>query len=118
MPLRLIRAVTVLTRLQGKFPTHHVPTRHPDVPRPAETRQQPRRSTSSRKADRSEDETSHECGDPAAENALPQLARRSQRDASRLRIVYWSLARHSPAKASPCTSPVAVVKLTDEPQFR
>jgi hypothetical protein len=40
------------------------------------------------------------------------------RDASRLRIVYWSLSRHSPSKASPCISLVAVVKLTDEPQFR
>jgi hypothetical protein len=47
---------------------------------------------------------------------FPQLARCSQRDASRLRIVYWSLSGHSPSKASPRISPVAVVKLTNEPQ--
>ena len=42
----------------------------------------------------------------------------TQRDAFRLRIAYWSLSGHSPSKASHRISPVAVVKLTDEPQFR
>ena len=55
---------------------------------------------------------------PAAENALPQLARRSQRDASPVRIVYWPVSGHGLSKASPSISPVAVVKLTNEPQSR
>jgi hypothetical protein len=38
------------------------------------------------------------------------------RDASRRRIAYWSLSGHSPSKASPRISPVAGVKLTNEPQ--
>jgi hypothetical protein len=37
-------------------------------------------------------------------------------EASRLRIVYWSFSGHSPPKASPRISPVAVVKLTNAPQ--